>query len=130
MLDKKSFLNSYQDNWDFIINYNNKKRIHHNDCFGYIFCHQKKTIKFCWFRMFFFYGVYVKSMHWMSYIFIIQQNVSIFIMAYCCNNIFIHEFCFFYSLLSSTKNEYIFSFSSTNYLIAKPAVSSCHFSND
>ena len=30
-----------------------------------------------------------------SYTFIIQQNVFIFVMTYCCNNTFIHAFCFF-----------------------------------
>ena len=57
--------------------------------------YQNKTIKFCWFHMFLFYGLTLNSIHWVSYTFIIQQTVVIFIMTYCCNNIFIHAFCFF-----------------------------------
>ena len=47
-LTKKLFLNSYQDNsFFFIINSNNIEIIHHIHCFGYIFCRQNKTVKFC-----------------------------------------------------------------------------------
>ena len=43
-LDKKAFL---KKQIFLIINYNNQELIHHVHCFGYIFCHQSKTTKFC-----------------------------------------------------------------------------------
>ena len=45
-----------------------------------------------------------------SYTFVIQHNVFIFYMTYCCSNIFIQAFVFFLcSLLSFMKNEFIAS---------------------
>ena len=35
------------------------------------------------------------SIHRMSQIFVIQQSTFSFVMTYCCNNIFIHNPCFF-----------------------------------
>ena len=37
----------------------------------------------------------LSSINWVAYIFVIQQNVFILIVTYCCKNIFIHAFCFF-----------------------------------
>ena len=47
MLDKKAFLNSYQGNSFFLINFGNQELIHHINSFEYKFFHQNKTIKFC-----------------------------------------------------------------------------------
>ena len=48
----------------------------------------------------------------------------IFILTYCCNNIFVYTLALLCSLLSFTKYEYIFGFNPTNSLIVTPAVSS------
>ena len=61
MLDKKAFLNSYEDNCFFIINSNNQELIHHIHCFGCIFYHQSKKKKSCCFHKFLFYDLYFES---------------------------------------------------------------------
>ena len=61
LLDKKAYLNSYEDNCFFMINSNNQEPIHHIHCFWCIFYHQSKTNKFCWFNKFLFYDLYVES---------------------------------------------------------------------
>ena len=66
----------------------------------------------------------LSSIHRVFYTFIIQQNIFIFVITYCCN---IHAFGFLGSLLLSTKSEYIFGFKLTNSSIAKPLVSSFIF---
>ena len=57
-----------------------------------------------------------------SQTFIIQQKIFVVIKTYCYNKIFSLLFKFLCSLLSSTKNEYVFSFNLTISLIATPAV--------
>ena len=53
-------MNSYQNikNCFLIINSNNQDLIHHIHCLGYVFYHQSKTKKFCWFPKFLFYDLY------------------------------------------------------------------------
>ena len=58
VLDKKAFLDSYQDNCCLIINSNNQKLIYHIHCFRWISYHQSKTRKSCWFHKFLFYDFY------------------------------------------------------------------------
>ena len=56
----------WKDNCFFIINSDNKELIHHIHCFGSTFCHQNKTMKFCWFQKFLFCMIFtLKSFHWM-----------------------------------------------------------------
>ena len=61
------------------------------------------------------------SIHRMFQISIIQQNVFLLIMPYCCNNTYNQIIC---ALLLSSKRKYIFGFNPPNYPIATPAASS------
>ena len=63
------------------------------------------------------------SIHQITQKFIIQQNIFVFTMTFCCNNIFIHTL-YFFILLSPPKNEYTFGFNLTNSSIATPPISS------
>ena len=54
------------------------------------------------------------SIHQMFENFIVQQNIFVFTMTYCCNNILVLTVFFLCSQLSSTKKESICSFNSTN----------------
>ena len=72
---------------------NRQELIHHIHYFRYIFCHQSKTMEFCWFHKFWYFEFY--SSNELFNKLIIQQNIFIFIMAYYCNNIFIPALCFF-----------------------------------
>ena len=57
---QKAISNSYWDNCFFIINSNIQELICPIHCLWYIFCHQNKTMKFCWFPKFLFYGLYIE----------------------------------------------------------------------
>ena len=57
----------------------------------------------------------------MSYTFVIQQDVFIFIMTNCCNNYV------YYCLLFYTKKDYILGFNPKHSSITTPAVSSFIF---
>ena len=110
-----------------MINSDNQALIHHIHHFQYVFCNQNKTQKLCWFYMLLLYGLYLNSIHWVSYAFVIKQKVFILIIKYCWNNLFFTHFAFLCSLLS-TKNEKFFGFSQTNSEIATPLLSCCIFS--
>ena len=57
-LTNKAFSGIYYGSCFFIINSGNQKLIRHINCFGDTFCHQSKTMKFCWFRIFLSFGLY------------------------------------------------------------------------
>ena len=61
LFDKKAFMNSYYDNFVFIIKSNNQELIHHAHYFVCIFYNQIKTKKFCWFHKFVFFDRYFES---------------------------------------------------------------------
>ena len=81
-LGKFFFLNCYnstkklfwQDTYFCIINYKNQKLIHHIHCFGYIFCNQNKTMRFCWFCKFLFYDLYLE-LYWLKQTMVHRSNV-------------------------------------------------------
>ena len=83
------------DNCFCIINSANKELIHHIHCIGYIFRHHNKTMKFCWCHKSLFCDIYFKFYFLMSQRFIIQQEIFMFVITYCGNNISVHVLCFF-----------------------------------
>ena len=105
-LGKKLFQEVIKITVFFIINSCNEGPIRHIHRFEYIFCHQKKAMKFALFHMFLFYGLYFEFYSLNVFYIYYKKCVFIFIMNYCCNKICIHAFCFL-RLLLSTKNEYI-----------------------
>ena len=76
-----------------MINSSNQELIHYIYCFGCTFCHQCKTMKFCWFPMLLFYDLYIEF-YWSN-----VSNIS-----YSTKHLYIHYDLLlqqhFYELLS------------------------------
>ena len=91
--------------------------------FGYIFCHQSKTMKMFWFHIFLLCNLYFEF-YWLSVVNIYHSTKYLYIhYNLLLQQHFYLRLLIFCSLLS-TKNEYILSFNSTNSLLAMPAISS------
>ena len=82
----------------FLINSNNQELIHHIHCFGRIYLIIKARQRNLDFIIYYFMIFNWNCIHWMSQTFLIQQNIFIFIMTYCCYSIFVYGFYFFYAL--------------------------------
>ena len=77
----------------FIINSNNQEQVHHIHCFEYI-----NLVNFISSYTMTFV---LSPIHQMSQTFLIQQNIFIFILTYCRNNIFVYlclRYCHHYYL--------------------------------
>ena len=94
-------------------------------CFLYIFCHQNKTMKFCSFHKFLFYGLTFSSIHWMLK-HLLFNNTSLYLLwLFFATTFLFTSFAFFYSLLPSTKNEFhnkFFTRNASGFIF--------HFAND
>ena len=97
------------------------------------FCHQNKTIKFCWFFKFLFYDLYFEFCS-LSVLYIYYSTIHLYIRysvwLIVATTLLFMPFCSLCSLLLPTRKEYIFGLNLTNSSIPTPPSFIFHFSND
>ena len=102
---------------------NKQELIHHIHYFRYIFCHQSKTMEFCWFHKFWYFEFYSSNeLFNKTFLYSLWLIIAI--------TFLFLPFAFLCSILSSTKNEYIFGFNPKKLFNCNTTGFIFHFTKD